>query len=206
MPLASAQPTSRRLPFATGGLLLGAALLAFAALAPQRPAVVATVDLERVFNTIDLQARTEAKLKAISADLESRRNTMRNGIEELQEELESFQPGSPAQLEVAKRIEEAIAEFRAFEAFGRMKVEAEQAKAMREIYLQIRTAAAELSKERGWDYVMVDDSIPTIEPTDAARMLQQISSRRFLYANGSFDVTDEVVAKLNAMTESASGG
>lgn len=185
-------------------LLVGGSLLALAAFAPQRPAVVASVDLERVFNSINLQAKTEARLKAVAADLDAQRKNLRDGIEELNAELESFQPGSAAQLEVATRIEEAISEFRAFEGFARAKAEAEQAKAMRQIYMKIRQAATDLAKERGWDYVMVDDSIPTIEPTDAQRMLQQISSRRFLYANPSFDVTDDLIAKLNAM-EAAEG-
>ncbi|MGA1517043.1 MAG: OmpH family outer membrane protein [Phycisphaerales bacterium] len=180
-------------------MLVAGSLLALAAFAPQRPAVVASVALERVFNSIDLQAKTEARLKAVAADLDAQRKTLRDGIEELNAELESFQPGSAAQLEVATRIEEAIAEFRAFEGFARAKAEAEQAKSMRQIYMTIREAAMELAKERGWDYVMVDDSIPTIEPTDSQRMLQQISSRRFLYANPSFDVTDDLIAKLNAM-------
>ncbi|MGA1043876.1 MAG: OmpH family outer membrane protein [Phycisphaerales bacterium] len=180
-------------------MLVAGSLLALAAFAPQRPAVVASVDLERVFNSIDLQAKTETRLKAVAADLDAQRKTLRDGIEELNAELESFQPGSAAQLEVATRIEEAIAEFRAFEGFARAKAEAEQAKSMRQIYMTIREAAMELAKERGWDYVMVDDSIPTIEPTDSQRMLQQISSRRFLYANPSFDVTDDLIAKLNAM-------
>lgn len=180
-------------------MLVAGSLLALAAFAPQRPAVVASVDLERVFNSIDLQAKTEARLKAVAADLDAQRKALRDGIEELNAELESFQPGSAAQLEVATRIEEAISEFRAFEGFARAKAEAEQAKSMRQIYMTIREAAMELAKERGWDYVMVDDSIPTIEPTDSQRMLQQISSRRFLYANPSFDVTDDLIAKLNAM-------
>ncbi|MGA1401123.1 MAG: OmpH family outer membrane protein [Phycisphaerales bacterium] len=180
-------------------LLVGGSLLALAAFAPQRPAVVASVDLERVFNSIDLQAKTEARLQTVAADLDAQRKVLRDGIEELNAELETFQPGSAAQLEVATRIEEAISEFRAFEGFARAKAEAEQAKSMRQIYMTIREAAMELAKERGWDYVMVDDSIPTIEPTDSQRMLQQISSRRFLYANPSFDVTDDLIAKLNAM-------
>ena len=197
-------PRLGRTAAAALALLVGGALLAFAAFAPQRPAVVASVDLERVFNSIDLQAKTEARLKAVAVDLDAQRKKLRDGIEELQAELESFQPGSTAQLEVATRIEEAIAEFRAFDGFARAKAEAEQAKAMRQIYMSIRDAAMELAKERGWDYVMVDDSIPTIEPTDSQRMLQQISSRRFLYANPSFDVTNDLIAKLNAM-EAAQG-
>ena len=197
-------PRFGRTAAAALALLVGGALLAFAAFAPQRPAVVASVDLERVFNSIDLQAKTEVRLKAVAVDLDAQRKKLRDGIEELQAELESFQPGSTAQLEVATRIEEAIAEFRAFEGFARAKAEAEQAKAMRQIYMSIRDAAMELAKERGWDYVMVDDSIPTIEPTDSQRMLQQISSRRFLYANPSFDVTNDLIAKLNAM-EAAQG-
>ena len=128
-------PRFGRTAAAALALLVGGALLALAAFAPQRPAVVASVDLERVFNSIDLQAKTEARLKAVAVDLDAQRKKLRDGIEELQAELESFQPGSTAQLEVATRIEEAIAEFRAFEGFARAKAEAEQAKAMRQIYM-----------------------------------------------------------------------
>jgi Skp family chaperone for outer membrane proteins len=181
------------------------ALLAVAALSPQRPSVVASVDLERVFNTIDLQSRTEARLNALAAEMGVRRDELRNRIEDLQGELDSFQPGSPAQLEVSRQIEQAVAEFRAWEGFMRLKFEAEQARALREIYLTIRTTAAALATERGWDFVMVDDTIPSIDPGDSARMLQQISSRRLLYANPAFDVTDLLIARLNSELAGSGG-
>jgi len=197
-----------RLPRSSTALLaavLCAGLAAFAALAPNRPAVVATVDLERVFNSVDLQTRTEIRLQAMYEELGARRDELRLEIEDLQAELESFQPGSDAQIEVAGRVEEAIAEFRAWEGFAAIKLEAEQSKAMRDIYLSIRDAAAELARERGWDYVLVDDTVPTIQPGGAEQMQQQIGSRRFLYANGAFDVTDELVARLNTRNASATG-
>lgn len=185
--------------------VLCAGLAAFAALSPDRPAVVATVDLERVFNSVDLQSRTEVRLQTMSEELGARRDELRLEIEDLQAELESFQPGSDAQIEVASRIEEAIAEFRAWEGFAAIKLEAEQSKAMRDIYLSIREAAAALARERGWDYVLVDDTVPTIQPGGAEQMQQQIGSRRFLYANGAFDVTDELIARLNTQSASATG-
>jgi len=200
---------SPRVPRSSTALLaavLCAGLAAFAALSPDRPAVVATVDLERVFNSVDLQTRTEVRLQAMSEELGARRDELRLDIEDLEAELESFQPGSDAQLEVAARIEEAIAEFRAWEGFAAIKLEAEQSKAMRDIYLSIRTAAAELAKERGWDYVLVDDTVPTIQPGGAEQMQQQIGSRRFLYANGAFDVTDELIARLNTQSAAATTG
>ena len=49
--------------------VLCAGLAAFAALAPDRPAVVATVDLERVFNSVDLQSRTEVRCATCQAHL-----------------------------------------------------------------------------------------------------------------------------------------
>jgi len=201
--------SSPRVPRSSTALLaavLCAGLAAFAALSPDRPAVVATVDLERVFNSVDLQTRTEVRLQAMSEELGARRDELRLDIEDLEAELESFQPGSDAQLEVAARIEEAIAEFRAWEGFAAIKLEAEQSKAMRDIYLSIRTAAAELAKERGWDYVLVDDTVPTIQPGGAEQMQQQIGSRRFLYANGVFDVTDELIARLNTQSAAANTG
>ncbi len=200
--------STTRIPRSSTALLaavLCAGLAAFAALSPDRPAVVATVDLERVFNSGDLPTRTEVRRQAMSEQLGARRDELRLEIEDLQAELESFQPGSDAQIEVAGRIEEAIAEFRAWEGFAAIKLEAEQSKAMRDIYLSIREAAATLAKERGWDYVLVDDTVPTIQPGGAEQMQQQIGSRRFLYANGAFDVTDELVARLNTQSASASG-
>jgi len=200
--------STTRIPRSSTALLaavLCAGLAAFAALSPDRPAVVATVDLERVFNSVDLQTRTEVRLQAMSEQLGARRDELRLEIEDLQAELESFQPGSDAQIEVAGRIEEAIAEFRAWEGFAAIKLEAEQSKAMRDIYLSIREAASTLAKERGWDYVLVDDTVPTIQPGGAEQMQQQIGSRRFLYANGAFDVTDELIARLNTQSASASG-
>ncbi len=194
--------TPRTAPLALAAVL---AALAIAALSPQRATVVASVDLERVFNTIDLQARTEARLNGIATEMGSERDALRARIEELQEELESFQPGSPRQAEISRQVEQAVSEFRAWEGFMRLKIEAEQARAMREIYMSIRTAAAELAAENGWDFVMVDDTIPSIEPGDAQRMLQQISSRRLLYANRNFDVTDLLIARLNASLAAAPG-
>lgn len=193
---------SRPLPLAFAAIL---ALVAIAALSPQRATVVASVDLERVFNTIDMQSRTETRLNALAAEMNSQRDTLRGRVESLQEELESFQPGSPRQLEISRQVELAVSEFRAWEGFMRLKLEAEQARAMREIYLSIRLAAAELAAEHGWDFVMIDDTIPTIEPGDAQRMLQQISSRRLLYANRAFDVTDLLIGRLNASLAAAPG-
>ena len=45
--------------------------------------------------------------------------------------------------------------------------------------------------------VLVDDTIPELEPSTADLMQKQISARRMIYANQSFDITDIILARMN---------
>ena len=50
----------------------------------------------------------------------------------------------------------------------------------------------------GIDIVLLNDSIPEIDLSDSARTLQQISARRILYANPVLDITEALLARMNA--------
>ena len=47
------------------------------------------------------------------------------------------------------------------------------------------------------DYVLIDDTIPELEPSTADAMQKQISARRMIYATESFDITDIILARMN---------
>ncbi|MEE2895668.1 MAG: hypothetical protein VX726_07985, partial [Planctomycetota bacterium] len=72
-------------------------------------------------------------------------------------------------------------------------------KAMRSVYeamkAEIATFAA--SQTPPIDYVLIDDTIPALEPSTAEAMQKQISARRMIYSTGSFDITDLIIARMN---------
>ena len=179
-------------------LVVTAALLGGAAVLAPRPAVVATVNLEKVFNTINLQAVREAELKAMVARMKARETELEQAVKDLEAELDSFQPGSKSAIDAQNKVQAAVGEFRAFGQYSRLKLEAEEAKFMRETYLAIRDAAGRYARQNGIDIVLLDDSIPEFQSGTADRTVQQISNRHVLFANAELDISDGLIAFMNA--------
>jgi Skp family chaperone for outer membrane proteins len=179
----------------TVGILLGG--LAAARLAPTRPAVVAAVDLEKVFNSTNLHANSEARLKTLSDQFDAKLKELEAAMKDLQSELDVFQPGSPQALDLESRVQAAIGEYKAYDQYARLKIESEKAKTMRSTYEEIKKAAAELAQANSVDMVFIDDSIPDIDPSNSQQTIRQISARRLLYSNNDFDMSDELVTFLN---------
>ncbi len=54
-----------------------------------------------------------------------------------------------------------------------------------------------MADERGLDLILVDDSVVPIPP-DSQDILSQISSRRVLFARDQMDITNALIAEMNA--------
>jgi len=179
-------------------VLAGATRLVVSGL-PTRPPIVATVDIERLFDNLDLLKEQEKAVEKIGSSFDDQLETLRGKVEELQAELENFEPGGEAWLQINQNVEETISDFRSIEQFSKLKFEAERSKAMRTVYEAIKAEMAEFcsSQDPPIDYVLVDDTIPELEPSTADLMQKQISARRMIYANQAFDITDIILARMN---------
>ena len=169
----------------------------YAANAPIKPAVVAVVDLEKVFNNLDSRKVEEDKILAMREDMIGQAEEMRDELELLTAELESLEAGSATMIEMNDRAISISGKLRAFETYGKLLIERDQAATLRKTYDRIREEAGTLSKSKGIDLVLLNDSIPVVDLTDAAGTLQQISARRILWANTTLDITDELLAQMN---------
>ena len=170
----------------------------YAANAPMKPAVVAVVDLEMVFNNLDSRKAEEEKIIAMRNDMLEQAEGMREELELLNAELESLEAGSATMIEMNDRAISISGRLRAFETYGKLLIEREQAATLRSTYDMIREEAGKLSKAKGIDLVLLNDSIPVVDLTDAAGTLQQISARRILWANTTLDISEELLAQMNA--------
>lgn len=209
-------PTHPRTPRAAFRLdllavaILGAVLIGASWMRPQTteraPSRVATIDLEKTYNSIDRYAATLAAIKSTGEGLEQQVKAAEGTVKELEAELESFQTGSDAQAAAIQKLQAAVGEFRAVEQFARAKLEVERARALRETYLAIKDAARRLAEREGYDYIMLDDSLPEMDPASAQRTMQQISARRFIFASPKSEVTDQLIALMNEEWKAAKGG
>jgi Skp family chaperone for outer membrane proteins len=170
------------------------------------PSHVATVDLEKTYNSIIRYSDTQTKLKALAEELDKKVAASELQVKSLEGELDSFQSGSEAQAAAIAKLQASVGEFRAVQQFANAKLELERARALRETYVAIKDAARRFSEREGYDYILLDDSLPEMDPANAAKTMQQISARRFIYASPKSDVTDALIGFMNDDWKAAAGG
>ena len=140
----------------------------------------------------------EASIKAVGERMVAEKDRLSRQLQDLNAELESYKPGSAPYNETLQKVEAAVGAMRAQDQFGQLKLEAEKASAMRELYARIRAAVDAVAKESSIDYVIVNDSMIPIEPAGLQATQQQLNNRRVLFASAEMDITDAVIARANA--------
>ena len=167
-------------------------------LAPSEPAVLVSIDFERVFGALEErvfeQGRAQAIVDAMTADIDARRIH----IENYEQEFELYEPGSDKWQEFMQGQQLEVLEYQAQVEYRNMRAAREESKGMRRVYEHIQEATAVLAKENGWDYVTVNDAAVALPVGDNVDMGIEISNRRLLYANPTLDVTDTLIEFMNA--------
>ena len=166
--------------------------------APTQPAVIATVNLDVIFDRLDEFASARDELKQEQDRLQQEMERRQAEIQSLEADLELFQPGSDQAARTSEQIAELSYNLQAFTEFATRKLDVEKADALEIIYERLRVVAGDLAQENGYDIIFVDDSIAKA-PTaiTEAEMMKQISARRMLYAGRVIDVSDALIARMN---------
>ena len=166
--------------------------------APSTPAVLVSVDIERIFEALEERAYEQSKLQgmidSMNKDLELRRQL----IDSYDQEFELYQPNSEKWEELIQKQQLAALEYQAQVEYIRRRAIREESNGMRRVYEHIREACATLAKQNGWDYVFVNDAIVTLPEGDSVDMDVQISSRRMLFASSVLDITNILIEHMNA--------
>ncbi len=163
-------------------------------------AVVATVNLEKVFQGLDERGAADARLKNLADKLDAEGHKKREEIEVLNADLELFPPGSEKFQEVAAELAGKGFRLKAFLDFAVRKLDAEKSRTLYDLYEdRIKEVVRQMAEEQGYDLVMVDDSIVAL-PTEIseAEIMRQISARRLLYTNSAIDITEDLIARMNS--------
>ncbi len=167
------------------------------------PAIVACVDLEKVFNGLTANKNADASLKATAEALTAEGNKKAETIKQMEADLADLAEGSARYRELQDSALLEAQKYRAYVEFSRAKIDAERARTIKRIYVDIRTAAQEMGVSNGYDLVLVNDSLAEIPPGTEEEMNRQISARRILFASERIDITKDVIAYMNAAAQKA---
>ncbi len=163
-----------------------------------RPTVVATVDLERIFEQSTLRGQEDARRAAIADELQLEIDRQATAIDTLNEEIEVLAPGTEKHQDKLEQLQVATVDYQATVEFSRRKLDIEKALTIRRVYYAIKETAKILGEEMGYDIIFVNDSLAGLVNGTEVEVRRQVESRRMLYGNPEIDVTDEMIARMNA--------
>lgn len=180
-------------------LLMGLLLPASIALADQpiTGPKVAVVNLARVFDgyamTKDLEARFNAKRRAIADDAENRRKALEQQIAA----LEAFDPASKDYAERRDQIMSTQIEYRIWLEVEEARLKEEHMAWLRVIYDDVRSAVTEMAEQRSLDLVLTYDELSPEVP-DSLALRREILLKKVLYFSGRVDLSETVLEQLSA--------
>lgn len=159
-------------------------------------AVVATIDLERVIESLDSMTSANEELARTAELYQTEIEQRRESLELLQEEIDLL-VGTQRDQKLAE-AEVLADDLRVYTRFAELKLEEQRVVVLRRIYEDVREAAARLSRANGWDLVLVNDALVDLPPvTGQQELMRQISARRVIYGDTRIDVTDALIQKMN---------
>ncbi len=162
------------------------------------PPVIATVNLERVFNDIQSRNQAEGILQAVIKVFETRQHELRAAAERHSEDLDMLVPGTEKYLTVQKQHMRSVLDYSAMGEFIQYKLDATRATARRKLFDEIIDAASKYAEANGIDFLVTNDSKLSIQEGTDIQIVQQLALRRMIYANDAYDITDELIDWINA--------
>lgn len=169
--------------------------------AQDRPLKIAIANPARVFSDIqetkDLRGKMENLRKGLAAEDQQRKAE----LNDLQTQRQQLKPDSPQYAEKNKELLQKAIEYETWGKMQQANMQHEQKLQMKTLFDKIEVAVAEIAKQRQIDIVIAEqkpdfpDDIDAIN-VDQLRML--INQRNVLYAAPEQDISNEVIALLDA--------
>jgi len=163
--------------------------------APPQP-VIATVDVSRVFQSLN-------ERNARIAELEARGNELRKGITELENRLKSEKaaydvlPDGAEKQAKRQELQRLVWQLEIESKLAQKTIDDLEAQMMRNLYLKIDEAAARVAKANGYTIVIASDENSEIPEQNVGEIMRVIALKRMLYVDPRHDISDELILFMN---------
>jgi Skp family chaperone for outer membrane proteins len=158
---------------------------------------VAVVSVRKVFQEckrgISYRQEAIAEQDRIIAELDK----LSKEIEAEKAGLKTLKENSSEYMASAKGLFEKQANYQARQEFYKQQMELKDQLWTKELYQEIIRIAGEIAKEKGLEVVFREDEVDFSE-TDIAELGLAMRTQKLLYSGGCLDISDEVIARLDA--------
>lgn len=168
----------------------------------QRPSVVVTVDLEKLFESLNLKADLDGDLTRMAEEAKVEKDKRDKSIADMRADLGNMVDG-PQKTALMDSIDEADMELQAWFVITQRNLDYEQSLMWQRLYRAAKKSIASMAQAEGYDLVLVSDAngevivdrrsqVPPVQQVKA-----QIATRRTLYAGDETDITEKLIVRMN---------
>ena len=160
------------------------------------PTRVAVCEVAEVFNNYKRAKDETVKLEANRRTLNAEKDKRTKAIEQLKDELDALNEGSPKYDQVFKQLQKKTIELRAWLQFQDTLAASDHHRLTRAMHDQIMAMIARIAKEQRIDLVIYREGASP-KTTTTAELLRIIRNRKVLYSADRIDLTAQVLRRLN---------
>jgi Skp family chaperone for outer membrane proteins len=158
---------------------------------------IATVSVRAVFLNCKANARYRAGELAEQSKISAAMDLLRKEIQAQEAGLKALRPGSADHLEQYRELFNKQYALEAQQKFNGQQRVLKDRRWTEELYKEILRITKSLAEEKGLDMVFEKDE-PEFPVPSPDELMMTLSTHKVLYSGGCVDMTDEVVARLDA--------
>jgi outer membrane protein len=170
--------------------------LALPALGAEKEMKIGYVDLTRVLDQYERRPELEGQLRDLQTTLSEQDNAQVQTIRKIEQEMQQLALGSPERMALDEKYKQAVAEAEQFRRKGHDRMNQEYVKLLQALFRDASEVINGIAREKDLDFVFKDQSADE-QPLTRPEVILQLSQRVVLYAKPEYDLTDEVVKRLN---------
>lgn len=167
------------------------------AAAPAGGTKIAVVDLVRVFNDFEQTKLVNQKMQETRRELGLQADDKMKKINAEKAALDAFTPDSPDWHQRRKRVRQMLYDYQIWEQLKKDWITEDHILWAKKTYQMVTDEIARVAKTKGFQLVITQETIDT-NVTDWKVLYQQMLNRKVVYAEPVIDLTNEVLANLNA--------
>ena len=163
-----------------------------------RPAVMAVVGLEEVWNQVDEREQMNAELQTEKESLLAEKEDRQKKLSNLSADMEWMPEKGEERRKKEEELAQAAIGFKAWWEWQQQRLAREEKVRYEDLYRNSVTAIEEVAEANGVDMVIFKERTPNFDPKlNVAQTLALIGNRKVLYVRDELDLTDQVITRMN---------
>jgi outer membrane protein len=158
---------------------------------------IGVVSVRKIFQDCRRNVKYKQEITAERDKLEAELENLSKQIDVGKSSLKMLKPGSADYLSGMKEVLEKQGSLQAKQEFFKRQMDMREQVVIEQLFKDVVKATGEVAKDKGFDMVL-EKSEPDLPAANSNELTLTISTHKVLYSAGCEDITDAVMAKVDA--------